>query len=362
MNSATLSGSRVTSATVSIPAWGCWWALVSIDGEKDLTGAVDLTIADLTLKGTIVSGGKQQGRSSFHVVGGAGGWGKTIPAKDYSDDAAVKLSTVLKDAAESVKEKIDLSTIANTNRLGPDFVRPEQPASYTLESVAERGWYVGEDGITHIGRRPAAALTTSATRVTPVDKQRGTLELAAESIAKILPGAIIDGLEALDVEHSISAKGGVRTMIWGKLGASSFSRRLDAMRQIFEQLDPYRRYRGFTEYRVVTQEGERLNLQPIRVSTGMPELRRVYVRPGVSGCRATVKLGSRVLVAFADADPARPFVASFEDAEGEGFLPLVLKIDATEVLIGNGVKPVAAAGDLAGGIWPIAPTQTKVLV
>jgi hypothetical protein len=100
-----------------------------------------------------------------------------------------------------------------------------------------------------------------------------------------------------------------------------------------EQLDPLERFRGFYEYRVVTQEGERLNLQPVRVATGMPDLKRVVVRPGVPGCKAQHTLGSRCIVGFIDADPARPCVVSFEDAQSGGFSPDTL------FLTGGGLSP-----------------------
>jgi hypothetical protein len=76
----------------------------------------------------------------------------------------------------------------------------------------------------------------------------------------------------------------------------------------------------------VTQEGERLNLQPVRVSLGMPDLLRVPVRPGVAGARADVALGSTVLVSFVNADPARPVVVGFEAPDGQGFAPLRLDL------------------------------------
>ena len=126
-------------------------------------------------------------------------------------------------------------------------------------------------------------LSASAARTSQLDLAKGTLTLASDTIANILPGITVDGLTAIDVEHTLSLKDGLRSKLWGKSGASSASRRLDAFRAIFDALDPDRQFRGITEYRCVTQEGERLNLQAVRVSTGMPDLGRVYVRPGISG-------------------------------------------------------------------------------
>jgi len=360
LSQATLAGHRVTDARVSIPAWGCWYADVSIDGEFPLSGRVELKVADLTLKGAVLSGGPEKGRSKFRLVAGAGGWGKPIEKRSYDTDAGVKLATVLRDAAGVVGETIDAATVP-ADTVGPGYARRADQASRVLELLVPGAWYVGEDGITRLGRRPAVPLKGAVTHG-PVDRARGTVTLATDLIATILPGTVVDGLEAVDVEHVLSVKGGLRSTIWGANGLGKTSRRLAALRALLEQLDPFRRFRGVTEYRVVTQTGQRINLQPVRVSTGMPDLRRVPVRPGVSGCNSNVALGSRVLVGFVDSQPSRPYVAGFEDADGEGFVPLMTHIDATTLRLGNGVKPAIGAGDLAGGIWPCVPTQVKVLV
>lgn len=355
---ATLAGHRATSARVQIPSWGCWWVDVSVDGEHEITGTVEFKLADLTGRGTILSGGPDKGRSFFRMVGGAGGWGKTIKAKSYQNDAGVKLATVLGDAAAEVGET--LSGVSTSDRVGPSFVRPEGPASRVLELVAPGAWYVGEDGLTRLGKRAAAKFTAPATVIGAVDKARGMVTVAAESIATLVPGAIVEGITAVDVQHDIS-KDGLRSTVWGGVSRAA-SPRLAAFRALLAQLDPDREFRGVTEYRVVTQEGERVNLQPVRVSTGMPDLRRVPVRPGVAGAKSTLTPGCRVLVSFVDSDPGRPCVLGVEDADGEGFKPILTEIDVTTFLkLGAGIKPVIAAGDLAG-IFPCIPTQVKVLV
>jgi len=349
---ASLSGHRVTAARVSIPQWGCWYADASVDGEHTLSGAVELKIADLTLKGTVLAGGPDKGRSHYRIVGGAGGWGKTLPKKSYASDAGVKVLTVLIDAAKAAGESIDSSTVDSSKRTGPAFVRREGRAAWALERLAPSAWYVGENGITRLGKRPTTSLSAKATHG-PVDRARGTVTLAAESIATILPGVVVDGLEAVDVQHEIS-KDGLRSTIWGAR-ASHNSRLVTAIREIVEQLDPDRAYRAVYEYRVVTQSGERLNLQPVLVSTGMPSLERVPVRPGVSGCRSDVMLGSRVLVGFINADPGRPYVAAFESADGEGFTPILTEIDAQTLLkLAGGADFVALSTQVSAQLALIA--------
>lgn len=362
--SATLAGHRATYARAAIGAWGCWYADASLDGDVELAGPVDVVIADLTLRGTVLSGGPTEpkgGRSHFRIVGGAGGWGRTIAAKPYANDAEVKLTSVVNDAAKACGESIDPATVPLTERLGPAFVRVEAAASRVLELVRPRNWFVGEDGMTRLGRRPAVPYTEVATRVMS-DPAARTVVLAATAIAKLVPGAVVDGIEAVDVEHELSPDGGLRTTIWGPAHAGGSTRRLEALWRIFEHLYPGRKYSGVYEYRVVTPAGKRVNLQAVRVSMGLPDLERVPVRAGVAGSDVTLIPGSRVLLSFIDQSPTRPFVFAFEDAEGAGFLPLVQHIDAqVAVRLGAGLRPVIGAGDLAGGLFTVLPTQFKVL-
>ncbi len=358
---ATLNGHRVTDARVNIPAWGCWYASATVDGEHALTGAATLKVADLTLTGTILSGGPAKGRSSFRIVAGKGGWGREVPSKGYASDAGVKKSTVIQDAAQEVGETV--AALDTAPRVGPAWTRKKGPASRVLEQLAPSAWYVDEAGVTRLGARAASTLPGGITRVTPPDLSRATVELASDAISAILPGVVVDGIAAIDVEHEVTPNG-IRSRIWGaRSGASAnaTSRALAAFRVLIDQLDPDRNYRGVTEYRVVTQEGDRLNLQPVRVSTGMPTLRRVPMRPGVSGAKSTVALGSLVLVAFVDASPARPVVVGFSDAESDGFTPILTSVDAsTFVNLADALLPMPRTGDLAGGIWPIVGT-TRVI-
>jgi len=347
---ATLNDHRVTSATIDLPAWGAWHADVSLDGEVKIAGAVTLVVNDLTLKGTILSGGPLFGRSRFRVVGGAGGWGKILPKNSYANDAGVRLSTILNDAAKAAGETLDASTVP-TIQLGPAWTRDEGAACFVLNALAPSAWYVGEDGVTRLGQRKASTFAGQATRIEPVDQATKRLTIASESIATLVPGVVVDGLSALDVTHEISPDG-LRTTIRGALGiGSAASRLLAARRAQLEQLDPNRRFRGTYEYRVVTRNGNRLNLQIVLVSTGMPDLQNVPVRPGLAGGKADVKLGSRVLVTWANADRARPLVLGCDDADSAGFLPDNAAIDATTSV---NVGPSAGAVNLAGGSDAVA--------
>ncbi len=337
MGLSTLNGSRVTSARVTIPAWGCWHADATIDSEVTIApGArATLVIADLTLVGTVLSGGPALGRSSFRIVAGNGGWGTTIKKWSYADDAGVKLSKAIGDAAREAGETMVVDTSA---RIGPAWTRPEGRASETLNSLAPASWFVDEAGTTRLGSRTAGTLPAKVTRITPVDRARGKVVLASDAIASILPGVVVDGLTAVDVQHDVSAEDGLRSTIWGGTNGSA----AESVRKLVDALDPDRKFRGVTEYRVDTRNGSRLNLQPVRVSTGMPELKNVPVRPGLAGCETEVALGARVLVGFVEADQSRPFVAGFEDADGDLFQPSSISLRAGGMAGGEHVATVEA--------------------
>jgi len=293
-----------------MPAWGVWWADVEIDQPAELSGSVTLELSGLTLVGSVVSGGPWSGRARYRVAAGAGRWGVEIPAKSYANDLGVKVSTVLGDAAAAVGETLE--TIAAALTVGPQWTREAGPASRQLHAIRPRAWHVGADGVTRLGAWPASAHSGEVT-VLDSDDARGCYELAAESVAGIVPGATVAGVEAVDVEHRVTPKG-TRTTIWTEDGLGS---ELDKLARYFANVH---RFRGVWSYRVVSQSGERLNLQIERASTGLRDLQAVPVRlaPGV---RADWTPGSMCLVAFVDGSPSRPVVIAGDDPDSPAFGP-----------------------------------------
>ena len=370
---ATLSGNRVTRANLHLPALGVWWLDVELDAEVTLEGGVSAVLADLELEGTVASGGPFRGSSRYRVVGGKGGWGSDIKALDYANDLGVKRRTVIGDAAMAAGEQLELDTVPS-DTVGPKWTRPAGPASRVLHLLAPEGWFVGEDGITRIGRRPA--VQRSAGTILNHDVERGVLELASDEIAELVPGAIVEGVEAVDVLHELTPQA-LRTTLWGaEFGGTS--RRLAAWKRLIDALLPDYKFRGVTEYRVVKQTGERFDLQPVRSGLGMPDLSRVRARPGIPGARGTVAPGGTCLVAFVNSDPGRAVIISFEDAESSGFAPSRLDLvgvddDAGDVGDESGralrygdhvaISVVGGGGGVAQGAiarGPSAPSFSRV--
>jgi hypothetical protein len=351
----TLNGNTVTTARVTRHDWGLWYADVALDKPVALSGAVELVVSDLKLRGTIVAGGAFRDRAAYKIVAGGGGWGKNIKRRSYANDAGVKVSQIIADAAQECGE-----TVADITNDKPDasFVREAEIASRVLQRLSPSNWYVDELGITRLGKRARTTLN-AVVAVQSVDRAAGVVSVASDAIAALAPGVTVEGIEALDVEHRIDDKM-IRTTLWGKQGAT-LSRRASLLQTILGQLDPGRKFRGMYDYRVIQHTGDRLDLQAVRVSSGMPDLQRVPVRPGVPGCTAEFTPGSRVVVAFTDESASGAFVIAGDEVGSAGFLPLNLSIDATLLVkLGAGIKPIGAAGD--PGNPAIVASQFKVLV
>lgn len=315
-------GAVVRRARVQIPSWGLWWADVDVQSELALErgDAVTLTIDDVALVGTVVDGGAAFGRAAYRIVAGTGGWSTLVSAAAYRDDVGVAVASVVRDVASLVGETV--GTLPTT-RLATHYARSAGHASRVLHDVAPRAWYVDFDGVTQLGVRATTVYDGRATRVA-VTPGAAYVDLATDDLAALVPGVIVDGAEpATDVEIRLDER---RTVARVYAGPRS-SRDLDALRRMFDAIDPLRAYRAAYEFRVVSLGGGRtLNLQPVRSSSGLPDLERVPVRlsPGV---RANDLLGSLVTVLFLDGDPSRPRAFTGDDADAPGWAPDAIGID-----------------------------------
>lgn len=316
----TLAGNACSHLKLQIPAWGRAWVDCKLTEAVALSGNVTLDVAGTTYAMHVVTGGvNNDGSAGYRLVAGKGGWGKDLVARGYANDAGVAVAAVLRDAAAEVGETLGALPTA---RLGPHFARAAAPASNLLNLLAPRAWYIDRAGVTQFGARPSANYAGEST-LTHVDAAGGMLELAVESVAGLEPGVTVGGsLPATDIEISLEGQ----RLSARVYSSARTSRRLEAMRRIVQGLFPWLKYAGTYEFRVVTQAANRLNLQPARVSSGMSDLLRVPVRPGVSGFRATVTAGELVLVCFADNDPSRPQVIAHADADSATWVPALVEL------------------------------------
>lgn len=354
MTLATLSGLSATRATVAWPTWGRWWADVDCAEPAALSGRQVLTIAGTDFSGTVVAGGENAGRSAFRLVAGAGGFAKSLPRRGYVNDAGVSLAQVLGDAAREAGETLVTSGL--TTRLGPHYTRREgETFGDLLERHAPRAWYADPDGTIRLGTRTATAYDGTAPRVR-TDPRAGVVDLAVDSLEGLAPGVQVDGhAPATDLEIDLTPERLTVRVYY----APGVTRRLQAWRALMRAAFPSLAYLGVWEYRVVTQTLERLNIQPARVASGMPNLANVPVRPGVSGFKALVTPGELVLVCFADGDPSRPQVFAHGAADAPGWQPISLDVG------GPGALPIAYQGATVqagpfAGVITLGSTLAKV--
>lgn len=306
MSTCTIGGLRAMSCTVDIPSVGVWYADGETDGDTVLSGACTIVLADLSLTGTIISGGVRNGRGVWRVAGGKGKWSMQLPHKSYHSSAGVKYSTILSDVVRETGETLEGIP---SGSVGEHYVRNAAAASHVMHAICP-AWYVDTDGSTRIGARAATTYTGSGV-IKAKDSAQTTVELAADSIAQLVPGVTVDGIEAKEVRHKLD-KRSLRTTIYGTLPSSSFAAMVRASM-------PDLIYRGVYEYRVTSSNGTILDLQPTRSSLGLPGIASCRYSPGIAGGKCDPKIGSLVLVAFANADPARPIVVGFGDPGSAGF-------------------------------------------
>lgn len=355
MSLATFNGNSAPRVRVQVPAWGCWWAGIDLAEPVEVSGAAVLELASTPLACTVLSGGVADGRAAYRAVSGAGGWGKAITKKSYNDDSGVALSKVLGDVARDVGE-----TIADvpTTRLGPHYARPAGYAYEVLNLLAPKNWYVDFAGVTRIGKRPTVAYTGGAPRVRN-SPALGVIDLAVDTLDGIAPGMTIDGsLPATDVEIDLTPERLTARVYAGDRAGALDSQRLEAIAQVIAALDPRARYRGSYEYRVVTLAGNRLNLQPVRIASGLDDLAAVPVR-GPAGVSATVMLGETVVVTFLDADPSRPCVIAHDERDAPGWMPLFVELGATGLLPVACMTDPVQAGPFSGTIIGMPARRIK---
>lgn len=208
---ASFADERAITVEVCMPRYGLWSADVVLASSAPIPSvASPLVIGDLTLLGTVFRAASFAGARSARVVGGYGGWDNSVPAQDYRG-ANVRVSTVLRDAATAVGEKIQIDM--TDSALGR-FTRANGPASRVLRLISGDSWWVAPDGVTHAGPRPGGPIT-SEYQVINWGGRTGRFQIATEHIADWLPGrtftAPADGVQTIGyTEISMTNQGKLR--------------------------------------------------------------------------------------------------------------------------------------------------------
>lgn len=347
-----LNGERVISAQLTIARKGAAVADILLATSNPIPASTELAIGALKFKGRAVRMAPFAGSRSARFVGGYAGWRKTIKARGYSHDAGVRLSTVLGDAARDAGEKV---TIADDRVIGTAYVRERAPAERVLRFLAPQ-WWIDPDGVTQIVPR-ANTLITSAFTVVNWSGGKGRFEIATEAYQDWQPGRrfaspLVTGEQTIStVQLTADNDGKLRLVVM--TGDAAEDRLLDDLRNMVRAESPSLTYCGVWEYTITRADDKTIDGTP--TSSQVPAITNCPMTPGLLGEGVTPTPGSKCRVQFVNADPTRPECVAIVGT------PVLSKIDAsTFVRLGAGVLPVARGTDLAGGIWPIIPTQVKV--
>jgi len=181
-----LNGARIVAGTIMIPLYGLWAGDVSLAGDQAMPDRVTLTLGNLTMKGAVYRQATFAGTRYVRLVGGMGGWHKTLPRKTYVQLGGLQLSTVLRDAAAEVAEQLNIPSGVD-RVIGQRWVREELPGARILRQVYGMNWHVDVAGVTQLAPWPAKTIT-SPFQVTKQDGGRGIIEVATEDYASWMPG------------------------------------------------------------------------------------------------------------------------------------------------------------------------------
>lgn len=344
--SVTLGGIRCSRATVWIPWSGMWRAAVELDLEGALklpSGKVDFVIDGVKARGGIDPRrtAKVGNNAVARVVGGLG-WTLDVTREHFQASSGVQFSSVASATAASIKETI---TVDEDEIVGPHFVRPEGRASQIFDG---REWYVGLDGVTHLGKRKEKdAPAALGVKVLSWDPSMQVATIASTGL--IEPGTVIEDeiFGTIVVRDSRCEIGdeGIRTTAFCGTEGNRVAAAIEAIANAATGTKWSRKHR----YRIVQDQGNMLALQAIRSDIGLPDMVPIDVWHGAPGFVSVMTPGAEVLVEFVDGNPNMPVVTAFEPSGGIGFLPIETAIDAVSFInIGQGAAPLAHATETIG--------------
>lgn len=323
----TLGTQRTHSTSLHYPDTGAPRADIILEaGAPPAVGSrITLTLADLAVVGTVttsgddITGGQGSARPHVVLVGGYGWENGLASPPTYQNGGGVKLSTLLRDLASLANEPIELPTDVT---IGDHWTCPAaRPGEYlrvrdVLSHLFEQGlcppWRVDPDGVTRFGVRTGGAISARAT-VLRRDLGVGLRVVGLDSPAAFLPGNTLEGAPVRRVVFNETA-GSLTADLWSEARLSFPSQ----VKRIASEAFPALTYGYPRTYIVAAVESDgRLSLAP---PSDAPHLRAL---PNVEawapyGMRLSPVVGSRVVVGFRDANPARPFVVAWEPVKNPG--------------------------------------------
>ena len=323
----TCNGAPLECLTIYVPHVGPWFAeLRFVDAAAEVPqGAVTIAVGERTFNATILPefDGSFAERREATAFGGAGKWQGLAKKRSYANDAGVKASLVVADLAREVGETLG-DVAPGAASLGSHWFREAGFATRELErAIGTADWWVGYDGVTHIGTRATSTPSASAYQVLQAWPDRDYVKIGLDDVYAVGVGSILterlpEPLTVASLEIAITPEG-IRALCYTRSDARR-SKLADAIATIATRATDTKLH-GIYRYRVAAMSGDRADLRVTRQATGLPDALRVSFAPGVPGMTPQLRSGDDVFVQFADGLPSDPVITGFAGRGGNGFSP-----------------------------------------
>lgn len=330
---ATCGGLPVVGGSLLVPLVGAWTADLYLATDQAVGGIATVTIGNLTLQGFVIRSDPYGGQTKARLVGGYGGWRKTVDRQGYGSAGGVKLSHVLGDVASACGERV---RVAQDQTIGPAYTRADAPASDVLWELVARGtipaWYVAPSGVTQVTAWPATSVQSPFT-VTEQRPDEGLVVVATEDYAAWLPGCSFTAPQLHGTQHNAGVNyvfdndGTFRLEVL----TGSADRFLGALSSFIARKVAPTRWHGRYEYRISNPSEATIDATPVDDSIGLPELQGVPIEADAISLYSPPADGLCHIM-FINGDPARP---SCVWTEGNPTLAQLL----------SGTNPAAKLGD-----------------
>jgi len=202
---ADLSGIPVVKARLTVPYSGIWHADVTLDRAlpAPLLGPQLLTLAGSSWACSVVRAGDYAGVRRARLVGGTGGWRRTVPAlalpPPFISPIGVPLALVLGTAAALAGEiPPNLagyvgSPLIGAPPLGGAYVFQSGPMSLVLQDLLGDEWWMDPTGAIQVAPiRPPTPVLLPWTAI-DYDGAAGMVTVATETPGEWMPGAAFVG-------------------------------------------------------------------------------------------------------------------------------------------------------------------------
>ena len=331
---AQLNGVPITRGKIVIPYAGIWHADVWLDRVSDTSGPQDLEVNGLTGTCAVVRQIDFSGESMLRLVGGAGGWGKSVQPAFY---ASPQLSTVLGALASAVGEKVNVAT---DRSIDPFYVIDGAgPASAVLTDLLADAWWMDMGGTIQTEPRPTPTVASPFT-LRAVDGPPGVYHVESDTIADWMPGATFAALTGSGsvsrVTHHLDGGRLTTEVMVPTLASMPADRLRAAIEEVLAQYLPNLLYLANWTYTVVSSSGgpSSVTIDASPNDPRMPPVTGLPLRADASGSVATPAVGSTILVGFIGGDRYSPEIRGLD-----GTTP------PTAYWLAQGTNPIARLGD-----------------